>query len=342
MRGHCLVVLSAAGLLSLAFGLSCTTTERKIEARLSIEEQRKLEEARAEMEIGRNMAGRLLKFYGAHPDEKLVRYVNEVGLFVARYSDAPERRYMFEVYNSETVNAFACPGGYILISLGAVKTASNEAELAHILGHEIAHVSHRHMYTTLTKMNQDELDKAADQSSQGLGVTQEMQARMRPDPEESAMGALLARYLSGNAAGLNILKAAKAGMSLIMERGLGADLEFEADREGTSYAIDAGYHPKALVNFLCRMETNRGRPKEYCLTEMEAPPPTMGSILDKTHPSVPARVSHIKKVLVTMKAEDIVGAKGKKRFMTMKERLVVVPGPPSPAQADDDESKDKD
>jgi hypothetical protein len=59
--------------LSLAFGLSCTTTKRKIEARLSIEEQRKLEEARAEMEIGRNMAGRLLKFYGAHPDEKLVR-----------------------------------------------------------------------------------------------------------------------------------------------------------------------------------------------------------------------------------------------------------------------------
>jgi predicted Zn-dependent protease len=315
----------------LAFGLFLTTLgscswgsqpkAEQAETQPDAEQQKKLDEARAELEIGRNMAGRLLKFYGAYPDEKLVRYVNEVGNFVAKYSDFPDRRYMFEVYNSETVNAFACPGGYILVSLGAIKNASNEAELAHVLGHEVAHVGHKHMYNALNKMSKEELDKNAAAGSQATEVPEETKARMRPAPEQSELGATLAKYLSGSAAGLNILQAAKAGMSVIMEKGLGAELEFAADKEGTRYAVGAGYYPKALINFLCRMETSRGKPKDYCLKETvaKAEPTT---VLDKTHPAVPLRVGNIKSVLVSMKADEIIGAKGKKRFMVMKERTL--------------------
>jgi predicted Zn-dependent protease len=228
---------------------------------------------------------------------------------------------MFEVYNSETVNAFACPGGYILVSLGAIKNASNEAELAHVLGHEVAHVGHKHMYNALNKMTKEELDKNAAAGSQATEVPEETKARMRPAPEQSELGATLAKYLSGSAAGLNILQAAKAGMSVIMEKGLGAELEFAADKEGTRYAVGAGYYPKALINFLCRMETSRGKPKDYCLKETvaKAEPTT---VLDKTHPAVPLRVGNIKTVLVSMKADEIIGAKGKKRFMVMKERTL--------------------
>ncbi|MDQ3232511.1 MAG: M48 family metalloprotease [Pseudobdellovibrionaceae bacterium] len=315
----------------LAFGLflvlmgSCSMSAKPkpdpMEAKPDAEQQKKLDEARAELEIGRNMAGRLLKFYGAYPDEKLVRYVNEVGNFVARYSEFPERRYMFEVYNSETVNAFACPGGYILISLGAIKNASNEAELAHVLGHEVAHVGHKHMYNALNKMSQDELEKNATAGAKASEVPEAVKARMRPEPEESELGSTVAKYLSGSTAGLNLLQAAKAGMSVIMEKGLGAELEFAADREGTRYAIGAGYYPKALINFLCRMEVSRGKPKDYCLKDAVAKgEPT--SILDKTHPAVPLRVSNVKAVLVSMKADEIIGAKGKKRFMVMKERAL--------------------
>lgn len=284
------------------------------------EQDKKLDEARAELEIGRNMAGRLLKFYGAWPDEKLVRYVNEVGTFVAKFSDYPDRRYMFEIYNSESVNAFACPGGYILISLGAIRNASNEAELAHVLGHEIAHVGHKHMFNALNKMSKDEIDKQAQAGAKATEIPEETRMRMRPAPEESAFGSTVAKYLSGSAAGLNILQAAKAGMSVIMEKGLGADLEFEADREGTRYAIGAGYYPKALINFLCRMETSRGRPKDYCLKDVVAKVEAT-TVLDKTHPAVPQRVAAIKGVLVSMKADEIIGAKGKKRFMVMRERV---------------------
>ncbi len=317
---HLALALWTPLLGSCSFGKSKTT--EAVDPKLTAEQQKVLDEAHAEMEIGRNMAGRLLKFYGAYPDEKLVRYVNEVGLYVAKFSEYPERRFMFDIYNSETVNAFACPGGYILVSLGAIRTASNEAELAHILGHEVAHVGHKHMFNTLNKMSKEDLDKAAKDSENVAQLPEELKARMRPEPEDSAFGALVARYMAGSTAGLNVLQAAKAGMSLILEKGLGAELELEADRDGTKYAINAGYNPKALINFLCRLETDKGKPKDYCLKPVQKDLASGKlSVLDRTHPPVPERVANIKDVLITMKAEDIIGAKGKKRFATVKERL---------------------
>lgn len=328
---------------SIAFA-SATCSSNKVEpketvdSKLSTEEKKKLDEAKAEMEIGRNMAGRLIKFYGAYPDEKLVRYVNEVGGLVSRYSDYPDRKFMFEVYYSDEVNAFACPGGYILISLGAIKTANNEAELAAVLGHEIAHVGKKHMFNALNKMSEDELKKAGDANSKFDALPEEVKARKRPEPEQSEMGSLMARYLSGSSAGLNILQAAKAGMSLITEKGLGADLEYEADREGTRFAVNAGYYSKGLVNFLCRLEVNRGHDANYCLKKQTKEEVANGpkSILDKTHPSVPDRVINIKGVLQSMKTNEAIGAKGRKRYLAIKKRIEGV----LPSKDKDDDLED--
>ncbi len=294
-------------------------------SQLTPDQKKQLEEAQMEMDIGRNMAGRILRLYGPYGDEGLTQYVNEVGLYVAQNSDFPNRRYMFDIYKSDAVNAFACPGGYILISLGAIKLAKNEAELAHILGHEVAHVGRKHMLTTLQKMNKEELDKAAAETSDSVESQPEtVLVRKRPDPDESEVGSTLARYLTGGATGLNIIKAAKAGMGIILEKGLGADLEFEADREGTRYAVNSGYQPKALVNFLCRLETSRGRPKNFCQTGGKALDKPL-TVLDKTHPQVPDRVREIQTILEKMQAQSIVGAKGKKRFQQAKKTLREAP-----------------
>lgn len=293
-------VLVAA--MTLSALTSCTRANKPKDASqtLSPSEAKALDEYMAEVEIGRNMAGRLLAHYGVIEDDKLVGYVNQVGNYVGSYSDYPDRRYMFAILKHESVNAFACPGGYVLITMGALRAAENEAELASILGHEVAHVGKKHMFDTLRQMKEKEIAKAADQSKNGKGISPELKVRERPTAEETGAGAMLARYLSGSAgAGLNILQAASAGMSLITEKGLDKELEYEADREGVKYAIRAGYDPKSMQAYLTRLGGKADKKVKN---------------LEKTHPSIEDRKAAIAKVLVTLKAEDIIGATGKERF----------------------------
>lgn len=305
------------------FAISCTMTQQGSDSgnersRLSEEEQQRLDDMRSEIEVGRNMAGRLLEFYGAYQDESLVRYVNEVGGLIASHSPFPERRFMFDILDYEQPNAFASPGGYILISLGAIRNARNEAELAAILGHEIAHVGLQHMYQTLKSMDEKELEEAASEAS-AHQIPQELMVRRRPEPEDNPIVTFLARYMSGSVAGLNVLKAARAGMALMLEQGLGAELEFEADYEGVRYAINAGYHPTALIEYLCRIEVERGGSRENCRKPPEAD--RAQTILDRTHPPVALRIERIEKLLKEMEAEKIVGAHGQRRFLHYQGRL---------------------
>lgn len=276
---------------------------------LSPEAQKALDDYMAEVEIGRNMAGRLLGYYGIVDDENLVGYVNQIGNYVASYGDYPDRKYMFAILKHESVNAFACPGGYILITLGAIRAAVNEAELAAVLGHEAAHVGKRHMLDTLKQMSEDQLAKAAKQKKDRGKDDPILKGRERPVAMESGAGAMLARYLSGSSgASLNILQAAQAGMSVITEKGLGPKLEFEADQEGVKYAIRAGYHPKAMGIYLKRL-------KEKSLKNADVAKSMKN--LNMTHPSFDDRIARIAELLKTMKADEILGATGNERFDKM-------------------------
>ena len=328
-------VLVAVALLSCA--TKTTKESKEASAPLDPETQKKLAEMHDEVEVGRNMAGRLLQFYGTFDDEQVLGYVNQVGNFVAGYGDFPDRRYMFAILNSDQVNAFACPGGYILVTLGAIRNAQNEAEIAAVLGHEVAHVGKKHMFNTLKTMTPEEMDKTSKEAEK-LKLPESVAVRKRPDPtSNSESGATLARYLSGAAAGLSILQAAKAGMSLILEKGLGAELEYEADREGVKYAVRAGYHPPALTDFLCRI--NHGMPgKENLCAKTEKADKEKAAvaskdgnaaskdekpktILEKTHPPVTERVKSINHLLAEIKGADIIGARGKVRFEKAIEAL---------------------
>jgi predicted Zn-dependent protease len=292
---------------------SCVTETKEAggEVKLTKAEKELVEAYQAELDIGRSMAGRLLQFYGSYGDEPLLNYINQVGTYVAGYGDHPDRRYSFAILDSEMVNAFACPGGYILVSIGAIRNASNEAELAMILGHEVAHVGHKHMFNTLQNMTQKKLEEeAAEADRLGLqeGATRS-DVRKRIVPEETSETlATVARYVgaSGGAA-LGALHAAKAGMSLILEKGLDKALEFEADREGTKYGIRAGYDPRALQQYLKRLEAK----KKGVDTK----------VLDQTHPKLKDRRKEIATLLKEMNAREIVGAQGKERFVEQKRRL---------------------
>jgi predicted Zn-dependent protease len=295
---------------------SCTASKpeagpEEAAAKLSPEDKQKLEDYKAEVEIGRNMAGRLLQFYGTYGDEGAIAYVNQVGNYVASYGDYPDRKYMFAILDTEAVNAFACPGGYILVTMGTLRGAKTEAELAAILGHESAHVGKQHMFNTLKAMEQREMEKIEKENDKKgkVKVPYEAKVRERPKPESKSELASLIIKMSGAGGGaaFSILQAAKAGMSVMMEKGLDKKLEFEADHEGVKYAIRAGYDPKAMNDFLGRLE------KKKKSLNMK--------VLSKTHPSIKERKKHIDELLAEMKASEIIGADGKERFQEFAKNL---------------------
>ncbi len=169
-----------------------------------------------EIEIGRGVAETLL---GARPlldDAELQRYVNSVGLWVARQSERPELPWHFAVNDSDHVNAFAAPGGYIVVTKGMMRQLRSEAELAGVLGHEIAHVVQKHHLKALRKN--------AAMNLLGTGVAA---------ATAESRHAELVQQLAGPAKEL-------------YARGLDKADEFEADRMGVVLSARGGYDPYGL------------------------------------------------------------------------------------------------
>lgn len=305
--------LASALLASFGLTAACSSWMKKEaadEPSLSKSEQLILDDYKAEVEVGRNMAGRLFTFYGEYEDEGLKSYLNGVGQYVARHGDYPDRRYMFGVLDSDSVNAFACPGGYILVTRGVLESAANEAEIAAILGHEAAHVGKKHMFNALRAMSQDQVTKSEAEAAARKRPDKYSRARLRPVGDNSESGSAIAKFLTtASGAGLGILQAAKLGMGLLLEKGLDKDLEFEADREGVKYAIRAGYDPKALDSFLGRLAETKKKNNDK-------------TVMDVTHPSIPDRRKVIAEILNRMGADQIVGAVGKDRFEAARGKLV--------------------
>lgn len=96
--------------------------------------------------IGRSVAATVLHAYTPYDVAKVNTYLNEVGQSLAMVSDKPETfgGYRFLVLDSDEINAFAAPGGFIFISRGMLRLCSNEDELAAVLAHEIGHVQLEH------------------------------------------------------------------------------------------------------------------------------------------------------------------------------------------------------
>jgi len=170
-----------------------------------------------EIAIGRQIAGNLL---GAAPlvkDDKLQKYVNRVGRWVATQSERPDLPWHFGVIQSEDLNAFAAPGGYIFITLGLYRTFQSEADLAGVLGHEVGHVIRQHHLKILQQ------SKLVDAGSKALS--------------KSVGGNDKVQQIIGSGAE-------------VVARGLDKDAEFEADRIGVVLASRAGYDAYGLPSVL--------------------------------------------------------------------------------------------
>ena len=189
--------------------------------------------------IGRKIAARVIDEYPpVENKEELVKYVNNVGATVALGSTAPYlfHPYIFIVGESEQINAFAAPGGIVIITTGMLNFLKNEDELAVILGHEIAHVELQH---GIKSVGSEKVIKLLN----GLG-----------------------NFAVGQAGGGGLQKIAIEKLAAYvmdtlldnMRNGYGIEIESEADTRGMELAYEAGYHAPVMVNLIKRFKEATG------------------------------------------------------------------------------------
>lgn len=171
-----------------------------------------------EEKVGRAAAAQLLGAAGLINTEASLQYLNLLGQSLVARGDAVYR-WRFGAIESDAINAFAMPGGYILVSKGLLKILESEDELAFVLAHEIAHVSRRHHYQVVLRQ------RLAEQASRDL------QSAVQRD---------------------EVAKLASASAQ-VYARGLDKGAEFEADRLGVEIMTRAGYDPVAALNVIERL-----------------------------------------------------------------------------------------
>jgi Zn-dependent protease with chaperone function len=167
---------------------------------------------------------------GLFEDNELVKYVNHVGAFVAEQSHGYDMNFRFHIIDSPSVNGYACPGGIIFITRGALETMRSEAELACFLGHEIAHVTARH--------GLQEMEHRKIQIKSGNAVDAMNRAFGEEEIDEDIA---------------HLEEVAILSYQRIFTGRL-SEYEEEADALGLLYATRAGYNPVAMVDFLKRLK----------------------------------------------------------------------------------------
>src|SRR5262245_25476225 len=106
---------------------------------------------KTEIEIGRKAKEDIIKEYGAYRDLEWQIYLDQVGQRVARASDRPGLAYDFSIIDTDLLNAFAVPGGFVFVTRGILTQMADEAELAVVLGHEITHIAAWHGIESLQR-----------------------------------------------------------------------------------------------------------------------------------------------------------------------------------------------
>ena len=202
----------------------------------------------------------LQQFGGEYDDPELKAYVDQIGERLKEVSELPDLDFTFTLLNSDVVNAFALPGGYVYVSRGLMALAENEAEVAGVIAHEIGHVTARH---------------SAQRYSRGV-VAQ----------GATTIGTLAAAILlGGDAAKLAQQVGGTAAKGVLAS--YSREQEFQSDELGVRYLTRAGYDPTAMATFLEKLGENSELARKLAGKD-GAPDPSTSMFA--THPRTPDRV----------------------------------------------------
>jgi predicted Zn-dependent protease len=204
IRRHLALVVLAFGLAAFA---GCATNPATGKKEISFVSKAQ------EKEIGKEEDRHILAEYGTYGDTTMTAYLTDIGNRLAAQSELPSLDWHFRLLDSDVVNAFALPGGYIYITRGIMAALNSEAQLAGVVGHEIGHVTARHTAQRITT-----------QQLAGVGLL----AGMILSPDVARYGSALQ-----TGAGLLLLKFSRED-------------ENQADALGIRYMVKAGWDPREV------------------------------------------------------------------------------------------------
>ena len=178
-----------------------------------------------EKEVGAKEHPKIIEqFGGVYDVPALGFYVARIGAKLAGYSELPDLDYTFTILNDEKVNAFAVPGGYVYITRGLLAIASDEAEMAGVLAHEIGHLTARH-------------------------TAQRYSATMATNIGLQVLGVLGSVAGAPTGAGQLVSYGAQAAL-----QSYSREQELESDQLGVRYLSRAGYDPDAMTGFFHKLQ----------------------------------------------------------------------------------------
>ncbi|MCC7035549.1 MAG: M48 family metalloprotease [Acidobacteria bacterium] len=206
-----------------------------------------------EQKLGAAVSERIRTRYGVVQDAAVHRYVALVGGALAQASTRPALPWTFIVLDTDGVNAFAAPGGFVHITRGTLALIQDEAELAGVLGHEIVHVTEKHTIRSIQKSKSVQMG-ASETLSSSFGLLE---------------------------------RAVTATYDNIVEKGFGRGEENESDEKGIELANRIGYAPAGLGGFLTRLkDRNKGSQEKRGLF---ASHPEMDARLDNIKKEIAAK-----------------------------------------------------
>ncbi len=220
----------------------------KSKEEISIEQFKK--DLEDEKVVGREMASKLYGTYGEVASKDRVKYLNLILQTIVKKVGRPELEYKVGILDGEDANAFATPGGYILVTDALLKSLQNEEELAGVLAHEVAHINFKHLYKDMNKDKKKEVSVS----------------------ETISRVLLMGRSDFSQA----LLKAVEEGMNTLTEKGLKPELEYEADENAINYIWAVGYSPEKYINVLERLNKKTNHETVFSKTH-----PTFESRVEK-------------------------------------------------------------
>ncbi len=245
-----------------------------------------------ERKLGKRVLEEVMRNLEVVRDLTLQSFINRVGRPLVNQIGPTPFEFDFYVIKANDPNAFAIPGGHIFVTTGLITLAESEPEIAGVLGHEIAHVTGRHIAQMIER-------------SKRLSI--------------ATLAAMIAGAIAGRggAASQAAVTTAMASAESLMLK-YTRENETDADQNGLHYLSKAGYDPQAMVSFLKKME-------RYSLTAAPRIPQYLS-----THPALDSRVSLLENLL-SLQSKPAAPFQGKGNYKRIQTRAFVEERDPSAA-----------